>query len=108
MSRQHVTETHRRVPGEEKKTRSRKEALKNAFEAFVINLVRAAEGRSCASVHFHATSPGAFILLSGQLVPPGKQQPEGGELLRVKSPLLPPLQFQVRLLRVYGLYISLH
>lgn len=51
--------------------------------------------------------PSAFIFLPGQLVPPGKQQSEGSELLGVKRLFLLPLQLQVGLLCVYRLYISL-
>lgn len=107
VSRQDIAETHIKGCQVKKSNGYLERAFKNAFEAFVINAVRMAEG-SCTSDRFRAASPGAFILLSGQLVPPGKQQPEGGELLRVKSPLLTPLQLQIRLLRVYRLHISLH
>lgn len=51
--------------------------------------------------------PGAFIFLPGQLVPPGKQQSEGSELLGVKRPFLLPLQLQIWLLCVYRLHIFL-
>ena len=51
--------------------------------------------------------PGALILLPGQLVPPGEQQPEGGELLGVEGSLLPPLELLVRLLCEDGLDVFL-
>lgn len=46
-------------------------------------------------VHLPNSIPGAFIFLPGQLVPPGKQQSEGSELLGVKGPFLLPLQLQI-------------
>lgn len=52
--------------------------------------------------------PGAFIFLSGQLIPPGEQQTECSELLGVERFLLLPLQLQIRLLGEYRFHVFLH
>lgn len=57
---------------------------------------RSSSGFPEKRVHpFPNSLPGAFIFLPGQLVPPGKQQSEGSELLGVERPFLLPLHLQI-------------
>lgn len=74
---------------------------------YKVKIEKSSRADFTAGLSISNSLPCAFILLSGQLVPPGKEQPEGSELLGVERLLLLPLQLQIGLVCEYGLHIFL-